>query len=119
ADELVGALGDDLGRALSPLLRVRRLLLFVLLVLLVGDDEPLLQNLVEAGLDVLVLGLLLFLFFFVGGLGGGRATGLFLVLVRFLIEDVLVQRVVVERILVVEVLEIGLVEILGLLELLV
>ncbi len=59
ADELARALGEDLGRALDPVLGVGRLVLLVLL--LVDDDQPVLQDDdeidpddVEAGLDVIL-----------------------------------------------------------------
>ena len=53
ADELVGLLGQDLGGGVGPVVGLGRLL--VVLVLVLDDDQPLLQDLVEARLDVVGL----------------------------------------------------------------
>ena len=120
AHELVGAFGGHLGGALGPLLGVRRLLLFLLVLLFFLDDQAILQDDVQAGLDVVGVEdlILLFLLLFLLGDDGLARRGRLLVLLveHFLIEGVVFQGVVFEDVVILaESLEILLVEVLGLL----
>src|SRR5579875_184474 len=72
ADELAGLLREHPRRAVDAVLGIRRLLLLVLLLL--GNDEALLQDDVEARLDVIVVELVLVLVDDLLGLGDGRGA---------------------------------------------
>src|SRR5580704_4449058 len=102
AHELVGLLGQHAFVALGLVLLVRRLLVLGLVL----DDEAFLEDDVQAGLDVLVVGLL-FLFFLValtrllddrGRRGGQDLVDVSLRLVVLLVEDDEIVIVVCERV---------------------
>src|SRR5439155_5462458 len=111
ADELVLPLRDDLGGALGALLgKLGGLLLFLLGLFLLGDDESLLQHLVQGGLDVVALFVVVIVLVVL--VGDSEADRLLRLEVLVFDERVVVRDVVLDVIL--EILEVGLFEVLGL-----
>src|SRR5205085_10377535 len=108
AAELVVLLGQHLPRAVATILLVGHLFLVVLF--LIGGDQPFLVELVEAGVDVVVVGLLVLLLLD----GGGRDF-----LDLFLLVGVFDNGVLVDEVVVGYVLEVLLIEVLGFFEILV
>ena len=116
ADELARLLGQHPQRAVAPLVGIADILLVLVVVLVVGDDQPLLEDDVEAGLHVVgVLVLVLVLLFLVFaaslGLDGGRAF-LLVVFFEVVVLDVVMLEVVVDDGLVVDDLLVVLLEVL-------
>src|SRR4051812_40658001 len=104
AHELARRTRPDLA-AVALVLGVDRLVL-VLFVLVLNDDEPVLEDRVEVGLDVVGIGLLLVLVL-LGILGGRGCLGRGLVVLLEILDDLVVDEVLLEIL-----LEVGLVEIL-------
>src|SRR5205085_10944264 len=115
AHELVRLLGQHLRGRLGPVLGVRCLLV---LFLVLGDDQALLEDHVEAGLDILLVVLVLLLVLLVLGAIRGDGGGALPVLLRLLLllldllvlVDLFFERVLVDEVVVRPLVEIGLVE---------
>src|SRR5579884_1638622 len=91
AHEFVRLLGQDALGALAPVVGLGDLVVLLLFVL---DDEALLQDLVQAGLDVLVVDVLVLVLALFGDGGDGGLLGLLL----FVRDDVVIIFVVVHRV---------------------